>query len=165
MATVLAYTSPARGNLYPIVALLIELQRRGHRIVLRTLAAGVSTARQLEFEASAIDQRIEAAVMTDWMARNTRTALKVAFGVFGHRAALEIEDVRAVIASQHPDVLLVDANCWGQRRWRMPVLCRGRRFGRSHPSCDRAAYRLSGRVCDRGPGSSVGYATRRFAHS
>ena len=43
MATILAYTSPAFGNLYPIIALLIDLQRRGHRIVLRTLADGVST--------------------------------------------------------------------------------------------------------------------------
>ena len=58
MATILAYTSPARGNLYPIVALLIELQRRGHRIVLRTLAEGVSTGLDLGFEASPIDRRI-----------------------------------------------------------------------------------------------------------
>ena len=83
MATVLAYTSPAFGNLYPIIALLIELQQRGHR-VLRTLAEGVSTGRELGFESSAIDPRIEAAVMTDWMAPNNRVALKMAFGVFGN---------------------------------------------------------------------------------
>jgi UDP:flavonoid glycosyltransferase YjiC (YdhE family) len=113
MATILAYTSPALGNLYPIVALLIELQRRGHRIVLRTLAEGVSTGRELGFESSAIDRRIEATVMTDWMAPNGRAALKAAFGVFGQRAAYEVDDVRGVIAAVRPDLLIVDANCWG----------------------------------------------------
>ena len=43
MATILAYTSPAFGNLFPILALMIELQRRGHRVVLRTLDDGVPT--------------------------------------------------------------------------------------------------------------------------
>jgi MGT family glycosyltransferase len=113
MATILAYTSPARGNLYPIVALLIELQRRGHRIVLRTLAEGVSTGHELGFEASPIDRRIEATVMTDWMAPNSRSALKVAFDVFGQRAAYEVDDMRDAIATTQPDMLMVDANCWG----------------------------------------------------
>ena len=42
MATILAYTSPAFGNLFPILALMIELQRRGHRVVLKTLDDGVT---------------------------------------------------------------------------------------------------------------------------
>jgi MGT family glycosyltransferase len=113
MATVLAYTSPAFGNLYPIIALLIELQQRGHRIVLRTLAGGVSTGCDLGFESSAIDPRIEAAVMTDWMAPNNRVALKMAFEVFAKRAAYEVEDARGVIAAVRPDALVIDANCWG----------------------------------------------------
>ena len=113
MATILAYTSPALGNLYPIIALLIELQRRGHRIVLRTLADGVSTGRELGFESAAIDPRIEAVVMTDWMAPNSRVALKVAFGIFAERAAYEVEDVRRVIADVRPDALVIDANTWG----------------------------------------------------
>lgn len=113
MATILAYTSPAPGNLYPIIALLIELQRRGHRIVLRTLADGISTGLELGFEASPVDGRIEATIMTDWLAPNSRTALRVAFDVFGERAGYEVEDVRGAIASVRPDVLVVDANCWG----------------------------------------------------
>src|ERR1700692_3646667 len=113
MATILAYTSPARGNLYPIVGLLIELGRRGHRIVLRTLSDEVSTGDDLGFEASAVDRRIEATVMTDWMAANSRSALKVAFDVFGQRAAYQVEDMRSAIAAVRPDVLVVDANCWG----------------------------------------------------
>src|SRR5947199_2506123 len=113
MATILAYTSPARGNLYPIVALLVELQRRGHRIALRTLVDGVSTGLDLGFETSPIDGRIQATAMTDWMAANSRAALKLAFHVFGQRAAYEVDDARDAIAAVRPDVLIVDAKCWG----------------------------------------------------
>src|SRR5690349_7988849 len=113
MATVLAYTSPAFGNLYPIVALLVELRRRGHRIVVKTLAGGVTTAADLGFESSAINERIEATVMTDWMAPNGRAALKTAFGVFGQRAPYEVGDLRNAIDAVQPDALVVDANCWG----------------------------------------------------
>ena len=43
--------------------------------------------------------------MTDWMAPNSRTALKVAFDVFGQRAAYEVEDARDAIAAVRPDVV------------------------------------------------------------
>ena len=113
MATILAYTSPAFGNLYPILALLAELQGRGHRIVVKTLADGVATATDLGFESSAIDRRIETTVMTDWMEPNGRAALKAAFGVFGQRATFEVGDLREAISAVQPDALVVDANCWG----------------------------------------------------
>jgi MGT family glycosyltransferase len=113
MATILAYTSPAFGNLYPILGLLVELQRRGHRIAVRTLADGVATAKGLGFESSAIDPQIEAAVMTDWMETSGRAALKAAFGVFGQRAIFELDDLRDAIALVRPDAVVVDANCWG----------------------------------------------------
>jgi UDP:flavonoid glycosyltransferase YjiC (YdhE family) len=38
MARILAYTTPGRGHLYPLIPILGEL-RRGHQVVLRTLAA------------------------------------------------------------------------------------------------------------------------------
>ena len=41
MARILAYTSPARGHLFPLTPILGELRRRGHEIVLRTLACEV----------------------------------------------------------------------------------------------------------------------------
>lgn len=113
MATVAAYTSPALGNLSPMIGLLCELQRRGHHIVLRTFADGAPNGRELGFDCSAIDQRIEDLVMTDWMAPNGREALKAAFGVFGRRAVHEVDDLNGMIADSRPDVLIVDANCWG----------------------------------------------------
>ena len=113
MATILAYTSPAFGNPYPLVALLVELRRRGHRIVLRTLAGGVAIGNGLGLETALIDPRIEAVEMTDWMAANPRAAVADAFRVFGERAALEADDIRASVDSVRPDVTIIDANCWG----------------------------------------------------
>jgi UDP:flavonoid glycosyltransferase YjiC (YdhE family) len=113
MATILAYTSPAFGNLYPLLALLGELRDRGHRIVLRTLAGGVGIGNAMGLEASAIDARIEAVAMTDWMAASPRAAVSDAFRAFGERAPLEADDIRASIDSARPDVTIIDANCWG----------------------------------------------------
>lgn len=113
MATILAYTSPALGHLYPFCALLSELHQRGHRIALRTLAGGVSVGRQLGFAAEAIDPRIEDIEMSDWTAPNNRAALKLACQVFSKRAEHEIDDLRDAIATVRPDALIIDANCWG----------------------------------------------------
>jgi MGT family glycosyltransferase len=113
MATILAYTSPSLGHLFPIAALLIELQRRGHRIAVKTLAAGLDTAGELGFDAEAIDPRIEEVAMTDWAAPNVRAALKVTMGGFARRADSELDDLRTAIDAYQPDALIIDANCWG----------------------------------------------------
>jgi MGT family glycosyltransferase len=113
MATVLAYTSPALGNLLPMAALLAELQNRGHRIVLRTHVDGVAAVAALGFDAAAIDPRIESIEMTDWKATNARQALTAAMEVFGLRGGYEVDDLRAAIDDVGPDVLLIDPNCWG----------------------------------------------------
>ncbi|MCW2649274.1 MAG: glycosyltransferase, family [Mycobacterium sp.] len=113
MATILAYTSPALGHLFPISALLAELRGRGHTIALRTLAEGVATGRELGFTTAAIDPRIEAIVHDDWTAPNPRAALRRAFAVFARRAVHEVNDLRTAIADVRPDALIIDATCWG----------------------------------------------------
>jgi UDP:flavonoid glycosyltransferase YjiC (YdhE family) len=113
MATILAYTSPALGHLFPISALLSELSRRGHKIHLRTLSTGVMTGERLGFTTDAIDPRIEAIVHDDWKAQKVRAALKMAIGVFCRRAAVEVHDFTDARARVHPDALIVDVNCWG----------------------------------------------------
>ena len=40
MSRYLAYTTPARGHLYPIVPTLVQLRRRGHEVAVRTLRRG-----------------------------------------------------------------------------------------------------------------------------
>ncbi len=113
MCTILAYTSPSLGNLYPIAALLAELHRRGHRIVLRTHRAGLPVGRGAGFDATTVDPRIEEIEMTDWRARTGWQAIETGFGVFAERAVLEVGDLQASIVSERPDALLIDANCWG----------------------------------------------------
>ena len=113
MATILAYTSPALGNLFPMTSLLLELRQRGHRIVLKTLADGITKTGETGFEVHPIDPRIEAITMTDWQAPNGREALAAAFGIFGERAVHEVDDLRKTIHAEQPDMLLVDVNCWG----------------------------------------------------
>jgi UDP:flavonoid glycosyltransferase YjiC (YdhE family) len=52
MSRYLAYTSPARGHLYPITGALIELRRRGHEVAVRTLASEVERMEELGLAAA-----------------------------------------------------------------------------------------------------------------
>jgi MGT family glycosyltransferase len=113
MATILAYTSPALGHLFPFSALLLELSGRGHKIHLRTLSTGVEMGRKLGFTTDTIDPRIEAIVHEDWKASNPRAALKMAVDVFCQRAAYEVTDFADAVTRTRPDALIVDINCWG----------------------------------------------------
>ena len=45
MPRLLVYATPARGHLYPIVPMLVELRRRGHVVAVRTLADEVDRMR------------------------------------------------------------------------------------------------------------------------
>jgi MGT family glycosyltransferase len=113
MARVLAYTSPARGDLYPIVPILDELRRRGHEIHVRTLAAEVERLAARGFTAKPIDERIEAIRHDDWKAKNVRAALAAATAVFVARAPHDAADLRTAIDAVDPDVLILDINPWG----------------------------------------------------
>ena len=113
MAVVLAYTSPAIGHLFPFCALLSEVASRGHRVHVRTLDAGVDLCRLLRFAAERVDPRIEFLQSDDW---TTGSALRVVgrtVEMLARRAAIEVADIDAAIRDVKPDVVLVDANCWG----------------------------------------------------
>jgi len=109
----LAYTSPARGHLFPIVPILDELSRRGHAVAVRTLAAEVPGLRQRGVDAGAIAPAIEELEMDDWRARTPPGALVRATRVLGARAEHDSADLEAAIERERPDALLVDINCWG----------------------------------------------------
>ncbi|MGE2713378.1 glycosyltransferase [Mycolicibacterium litorale] len=113
MATILAYTSPSAGHLFPMLALLGELAGRGHRIHVRTYAAGVDVARAAGMSADSVDPRIEAIVSEDWRADNRRAVLRMTIETFGARGAHELADLDDAIALVDPDMLLLDVNCWG----------------------------------------------------
>ncbi|BCI52051.1 glycosyl transferase [Mycolicibacterium litorale] len=113
MATILAYTSPSAGHLFPMLALLGELARRGHRVHVRTYAAGVGVVREAGMAADSVDPRIEDIVSEDWRAGSGRAVLRMTIEVFGARGAHELADLDDSIALVEPDALLLDINCWG----------------------------------------------------
>lgn len=113
MARYLAYTSPARGHLYPIVPTLEELKRRGHEVAVRTLASEVEVMRDLGFRASAMDPAIERREILDWRARTPVGALREGLRGFFDRAHHDGPDLRRAIKEEHADFLLVDINTWG----------------------------------------------------
>src|SRR5262249_21757806 len=113
MARIVAYTSPARGDLYPVTPILDELLRRGHEIVLWTLSSQVAAMRARGFDTHTIDARIEAIEHDDWRARNQLQAIRRAVRTFCDPAEYDAPDLRRAIAEEPPAELLVDINCWG----------------------------------------------------
>lgn len=113
MAHVLAYTSPARGHLYPLTAILDEMKSRGHHIAVRTLASELPLMRDRGFDAAPIAPSVEAITQDDWQAGSPRRALAASVQVFCSRAEHDAPDLQQAIADQDPDVLLVDINSWG----------------------------------------------------
>ena len=161
MARFLAYTSPARGHLYPIVATLIELRRRGHDVAVRTLAAEVPRMRELGFDAVPIAAAIEAVDNDDWKARtpigaNKRLMTHVRGSVPRTRSAI----------SATPSPTSSRTPCWSTstvrapRRSPRPSSCAGRTGRRTSRRCDRATCRRSGSASIRAAVASARSATR-----
>ena len=112
---VLAYTSPARGHLNPMMGPLLELARRGAEVHVRTLAAEVAAMRAAGLGCEAIDPAIEAIEMDDHRARTQLAAGERGFGVWARRAPLEVADFEAALAAVAPDVALVDTTTYGAK--------------------------------------------------
>jgi MGT family glycosyltransferase len=113
MAVVLAYTAPAIGHLFPFCALLDELARRGHQVHVRTLGSGVGLCRRLGFSAQPVDPRIESLQSDDSDAGGALQGAGRTVEVLVERAGLEVADINAAVDSVTPDIVLIDANCWG----------------------------------------------------
>lgn len=113
MARILAYTSPARGHLFPLTPILLELRRRGHEIALRTLASQVEQMRSLGFDAAPISEHIEAIEFDDWRARSPRRALEQSVRTFCARAEHDAPDLSQAIAEERPDAVIADIGSWG----------------------------------------------------
>ena len=110
---ILAYTSPARGHLYPLVPILDELAGRGHEIAVRTLSSQVSLIAARGFDAAPIAAAIEAIEHDDYRGRTPTARLRRGLATFAARAPEEVRDLRAAIAACRPDALLVDCATWG----------------------------------------------------
>jgi MGT family glycosyltransferase len=115
VSRILAYTSPARGHLFPVTPVLDELRARGHAIALRTLGSEVPLMRRRGFAAEPIDPAVEAIAHDDWRARTPQAALRRSVRIFCERAEHDAADLQRALADERPDAVLVDINCWGAR--------------------------------------------------
>ncbi|MDJ0455961.1 glycosyltransferase [Arthrobacter sp. NQ7] len=114
MSTVLAYTSPAIGHLFPMVPLLLELKARGHEVHVRTLPKHVPTLSALGLHTGPVDGRLMDIEAHDYTAASTKEALASSVDTFAARARFDAPDLRQAMAVR-PDLLLVDINSWGAR--------------------------------------------------
>jgi len=110
---VLAYTSPARGHLYPIVPIMAALSERGHRASVCTLAGELASVQALGIAGLAIDPVVERNQLRDWRERSPLRANLSVMRTFLERARDDAPDLASAIAREDPDVLLVDINSWG----------------------------------------------------
>jgi UDP:flavonoid glycosyltransferase YjiC (YdhE family) len=113
MATVLAYLEPVPGRLYPLVATLQELQRRGHRVTVRTGVAEAGLLRSIGIDADRLGPELVRFEPTDWQARTRFGALMRALEVFGQRARPQVADLNDAIEAVRPDVIVIDETSWG----------------------------------------------------
>jgi MGT family glycosyltransferase len=112
---VLAYTSPARGHLNPMIGPLLELAARSAEVHVRTLSFEVPAVRGAGLACEPIDSRIEAIEMDDHSAKSQVAAGEKAFEVWARRARIEVSDFEAAIAAVSPDLALVDTTTYGAK--------------------------------------------------
>jgi MGT family glycosyltransferase len=110
---VLAYTTPARGHLFPLVPIIDELAARGHSVSLRTLESEVPLMRQRGFDAEPIAPSIDRIEHDDHLARIPPTKIKRGMATFAARAPHDADDFRTALAETEPDAVLVDCLAWG----------------------------------------------------
>ncbi len=113
MAIVLAYVDAVPGRLYPLVATLLELAQRGHRVVVRCGVDDVELLRSHGLEARPLRREIERFVPDDWRARTRFGALRSGLAQFGGRAPFQLRDLAEAIEAEQPDLLFVDEGAWG----------------------------------------------------
>ena len=109
----LAYTSPARGHLYPLVPILSELLVRGQDVHVHTLAEELAQVQALGIDARPLDPAVAAIEIEDWRKRSLIASSRSVLATLAARARVEVPDLTRAIELHDPDVLLIDVNCWG----------------------------------------------------
>lgn len=102
-----------RGHLFPTLAVLEELHRRGHEIAIRALSSEVPGLRGVGFDAAPLSAKVESLRIDDWKARTPLGSARRSTRTFRERAALDGPDLSRAIREERPDALLVDIAAWG----------------------------------------------------
>ena len=128
MKRVLAYTSPARGHLYPLTPILLELRDRGHEVGVRTLASEVPMARGWGWTPGPSTRRSRPSSSTTGgrapPSRDSRSR-----SADSPIAPARCGGLLRAIEESDPDLVVVDINSWGAiaaaERWGGPwaVFC------------------------------------------
>lgn len=113
MARLLAYTSASAGHVYPAAGILLELERRGHEVHVRTRGEDVARLASLGLDVAPIDPRIEAIDFDDWRAGSQVKAMRRIVELYDAYAELELPDARRAIDEVRPDAVLVDVQAEG----------------------------------------------------
>lgn len=113
MKTVLIYTSPARGHLYPIMDIAIELRNKGYEVIVQTLSSEKPHVEKENIQHVSISPDIESLGLQDFKKNNPISQFRSAFRSWLSRAPHEIEDLRNSCNEYNPDLLIVDVNTWG----------------------------------------------------
>ena len=113
MKNVLIYTSPARGHLYPMMDVAIELRDRGYDVTVQTLSGEKKSVESEHLRHRAISPKIESLELEDYKESNPISQIKSAFSSWLSRAPYELEDLQTSIDKLEPDLLIIDVNTWG----------------------------------------------------
>ena len=113
MTRVLIYTSPARGHLYPMMDVAIELKKRGHDVLLQSLSSEKKHVENEGIQHLSISSDIESLELQDYNESNPIAQFKSAFRTWLSRALFEIDDLKESCGKYNPDLLIVDVNTWG----------------------------------------------------
>jgi MGT family glycosyltransferase len=113
MTRFLVYVDAVPGRLYPLVATLLELARRGHEVTVKAGIDAVEPLRAAGLHAEPLAPPIARFEPDDWKARTRFGALMSGLRQFGERARDQAADLEAAIDAGRPDVLFIDEGAWG----------------------------------------------------
>ncbi len=113
MKTILIYTSPARGHLYPMMDVALELKSRGNNVIVQTLAGEKEIVEEEGLKHLSISSKIESLPLEDYKKNNPISQFRSAFRTWLSRSSYEIENLIESNNKFQPDLLIVDVNTWG----------------------------------------------------
>jgi len=113
MTKFLVYTAPATGHVFPLVPGLLELQRRGHDVHVRTLAGLAEPLEAAGLSVSPVSDDVTAVEITDFQAESDTERLRSGQVDLISRGRYDGPDLADAIATTRPDVVLVDAIAYG----------------------------------------------------
>jgi MGT family glycosyltransferase len=110
MTTILAYTSPAAGHIFPLVPGLLELQNRGHDVHVRTDPGLVTGLRRVGLSAEPVDPRIG---QIRPGSSSGGDELREAYRALLERGRFDGPDFERAVAETGAEVALVDVLTYG----------------------------------------------------